>query len=159
MPMLRIAQAGSGRPPTPKPPGSEKQGPPPLPKKTLPPPLPKPGGPAQGFQPQVRQQPKPPNMNPAEMSPETKAMMQEAISYAMKLKDRPDLPSNVRKEIMDLLDLSAHPALSKSKVTVQGAMIRLARRILSLRDALDDGMNNWERFASRRAVGPLGRKR
>jgi hypothetical protein len=98
-------------------------------------------------------------MNPAEMSPETKQMMQEAISYAMKLKDRPDLPSEVRKEIMDLLDLSAHPALSKSKMKVQGALVRLARRVLSLREVLDDGLNKWERLAARRQVGPLGRKR
>lgn len=65
-------------------------------------------------------------------SPETKQMLQEAIQLAMRLKDRPDLPPNVRKEIMDLLDLSAHPALSKGKVNVQGRIAYLIKQAHSV---------------------------
>ena len=58
--------------------------------------------------------------NPKVISPETNELLQQLIELAQKLKGRSDLPPKVRNEVMQALDISALPGVSKPKMNVQG---------------------------------------
>ncbi len=66
-----------------------------------------------------------------DLSPQTKEWLKDAIENAKKVKNSPDfdkLPSKIKKEVYELLEASAHPALSNPKVTVS-RMIHLAKKL------------------------------
>jgi len=88
-----------------------------------------------------------------DMSPEMQDLLKDAIEIAKKVKKNKDynkLPSNIKREINELDEASAHPKLSPAKVTVS-RLIKAAKRVIKFALFMEMDHLNSLMFAIRKA--------